>query len=110
MINWKEGDRAKIVTRPVTEEDRKTNRYFDHMAGLPGTVQNVYGDDQIAVRIDFDALNPVTAKLQKTSITRMRDKFVKGVSDEQRKQLTKEELEFDANFMLLVRSVDLEKA
>ena len=44
MSTWKEGDRVRIKTRPVTEEDRKTNRYFDHMAGLVGTVQNIYSE------------------------------------------------------------------
>ena len=57
MPNWKEGDRVKIVTRAVTETDRKTNVYFDHMAGLVGTVQNVYGPTEIAVKVDLDSLS-----------------------------------------------------
>lgn len=110
MTNWREGDRVKIVTRPVTEDDRKANRYFDHMAGLVGTVQNVYAPDQIAIKVDPQTLTKVSANVHKMATERMREKFLVNVSDEQRKQLTSEELNFDANFVLLVRSEDLEKA
>lgn len=110
MTNWREGDRVRIVTRPVTEDDRKANRYFDHMAGLQGTVQNVYAPDQVAIKVDPPSLSKVSANVHKVATERMREKFLANVSDEQRKQLTSEELNFDANFVLLVRSADLEKA
>lgn len=110
MTNWREGDRVRIVSRPVTEEDRKANRYFDHMAGLTGTVQNVYTPDQVAVKIDPGTLTKVSANVHKVATERMREKFLANVSDEQRKQLSSEELNFDANFMLLVRGADLERA
>jgi ribosomal protein L21E len=110
MTNWREGDRVKIVTRPVTEDDRKANRYFDHMGGLVGTVQNVYAPDQVAIKVDPQTLTKVSANVHKMATERMREKFLANVSDEQRKQLTSEELNFDANFVLLVRGEDLEKA
>jgi hypothetical protein len=108
MTNWREGDRARIVTRPVTEEDRKANRYFAHMAGMACTVQNVYATDQIAVKVDRSELTKVSANVHKVATERMREKFLAAVSDEQKKQLTSEELNFDANFVLLVRGEDLE--
>ena len=100
----------KIVARSVTEEDRKTNVYFDHMAGLTGTVQNIYGGEGIAVKMDVDSLSKVTQDVHKESVKRMRQKFLDNISEEQRKQLTTEELNFDAHYMLLVKSDDLEKA
>lgn len=108
MKNLKEGQKVKIVTRPVTDEDRKANRYYEHMAGLTGTVKSVFAEDQIAISIDRDSLSAVSKGVHKTSIERMREKVVTGVSEEQRKLLTPEELKFEANFMLLVRSEDLE--
>ena len=39
----------------------------------------------------------------------MRAKFIENVSEVQRKELTKEELDFDTHFMLLIDSNDLEK-
>ena len=110
MPHFKEGDRVRVVTRPVTPEDRNAISYFDHMAGLTGTVQNVYGADGIAVKMDVDSLSKITQDVHRESVKRMREKFLQNISDEQRKQLTPEELNFDAHYMLLVKSSDLEKA
>ena len=109
MSNWREGDRVRIVTRPVTDDDRKANRYFEHMAGLAGTVQNIYAPDQVAIKVDPATLSKTTADVRKVATERMREKFLNNVSDEQRKQLTSEELNFEANFVLLVRGEDLER-
>lgn len=109
MPNWKEGDRVRIVERPVTDEDRKKNRYFDHMARLTGTIQNIYNSEEIAIRVDPAAMSTITADVQRLAVQRMREKFVSSVSDEQKKQLSPEELNFDAHFVLLVRAADLEK-
>jgi hypothetical protein len=107
---WKEGDRVRVVKRPVTDEDRKKNRYFPHMAGLVGTVQNVYDGGVVAVRIDEATLSSVTAEVHKRSTERMREKFLSDASEEAKKAMTKEELEFGAHFMQLVEAEDLEKA
>lgn len=108
MANWKEGDRVKIVQRKVTDEDRKKGRYFDHMAGLTGTVENVYEGNEVALKVDLDSLSDITLKVHKEATRRMRDKFVGAISEEQKKQLTPEELNFDANYVLLVQGSDLE--
>jgi hypothetical protein len=108
MSAWKEEDRVRVVTRPVTEEDRKKNRYFAHLAGLVGTVQQVYGDDEVTVKVERESMSGVTRDVVETATQRMRDKL--QIPDEQRKMLTKEELEFDINYVILVRSVDLEAA
>ncbi len=104
-----EGDRVRIKTREVTEEDRKTNRYFAHMAGLTGSVQNIYGEKEIAVQIEPESLSKASRDVHKEATNRMRTKFIENVSEVQRKELTKEELDFDTHFMLLVDSNDLEK-
>jgi hypothetical protein len=110
MPNWKEGDRVRVVNRPVTEEDRKKSRYFEHMASLSGTIQTIYNSEEIAIRVDPEAMTPVTKEVHKVSVSRMREKFVASVSEEQRKQLTPEEQNFDAHYVLLVRAADLETA
>jgi len=101
---------VRIVKRAVGEDDRKENRYFEHMAGLVGTVQNIYSDNEIAVKIDPEFMTKITADVQKEATLRMREKFLGNISEEQKKQLSKEELEFDAHYVQLVRSGDLEKA
>lgn len=110
MSKWKEGDHVRVVTRPVTEEDRKKNRYFEHMAGLTGTVQNVYSDSEVAVRVDRTSMNEVTADVHATATQRMKEKFLNSISEEQRRGLTQEEQDFIAHYVVLVQSGDLETA
>jgi hypothetical protein len=110
MPTWKEGDRVRIVERKVTEEDRKQNRYFDHMAGLTGTVQNIYSDKEVAIKVDDGSMTKVSTEVHKTANKRLREKFLANVSEEQKKLLTPEELNFDMHYVLLVDSKDLEKA
>lgn len=100
----------RIVTRAVTEQDRKANRYFDHMGGLEGTVQNVYGVDEVAVKVELAGLSAITADVHKQATIKMRQKFLDNVGEEQKKQLTSEELNFEPHYVLLIRSADLEKA
>ncbi len=107
---WKEGDKVRIVEREVTSEDRRLNRYFDHMQGLVGTVQNVYGPEEVAVKIDLDKLPRTPTEVHKEAVKRMREKFLGSISEEQKGKLTNEELNFNAHYMLLVASGDLEKA
>jgi hypothetical protein len=109
MATWKEGDRVRVVSRKVTDDDRKKGQYFEHMAGLTGTIANIYAKDEIAVRIDIDSLSAVTQKVHKEATKRMREKFLGAISEEQKKQLTAEELNFDANYVLLLQAGDLEK-
>lgn len=110
MAKWKEGDRVKVVARPVTEDDRKTNRYYEHMAGLVGTVQYLYAENLVSVMIDPAALPKVSADVHKEATSRMRQKFVGSVGEEVKKTLSPEELNFGVNFSVLVDSKDLEKA
>ncbi len=110
MPNWKAGERVRVVTRAVTEDDKKKNRYFEHMAGLTGTIQQVYSETEIAVEIEPASMSKVSTDVHRTATQRMREKFQGQISEEQKKQFTKEELDFDAHYVLLVQSNDLEKA
>ena len=110
MPTFKPGERVRVVSRPVTEADRKSNKYYEHMAGLTGTVQSVYSETEIAIEVDPASMSKISADVQKTATTRMRDKFLSQISEEQKKQFTKEELDFDAHYVVLVQSTDLEKA
>lgn len=109
-MQFKEGDRVSIITREATEKDQKERRYFPFMGGLTGAVQNVYAENQIAVRIDESSLSKISLAAQKEATRRMREKLASNISEEQKKELTKEELEFDTHFMLLIHADDLQKA
>lgn len=108
MPTWKEGDRVRVITRPVLAEDRRSNRYYEHLAGIEGTVQNVYGPEDIAVKADIPTTSEVAQTVHKEAVRRLREKFLANVSEEAKNKLSKEELNFDAHYMILVRSEDLE--
>jgi hypothetical protein len=110
MAKWKEGDQVRVIGREVTEEDRKKNRYFEHMAGLVGMVQNVYSDAEVAVRVAPESMSAITKDVHTMATQRMKDKFLDGLPQEQRRNLTDEELDFKAQYVLLVQADDLEKA
>jgi|CXWL01.1.fsa_nt_gi hypothetical protein len=107
MAKWKEGDKVKIVDRPVTEEDRKSNAYFSHMAGVTGVVQYIYKEGLISILVDPASLPKISSEVHKTASVRMRTKFIESIGEEQRKTLTSEELNFPVNFNLLVAGDDL---
>ena len=60
MAKWKAGDRVRVVSRPVTEDDRKSNQYFEHMAGLVGMVEYLYEGKMVSVKIDPDSPQKTT--------------------------------------------------
>jgi len=101
---------VRIVTRDVTEQDRKTGRYFAHMAGLTGTVQNVYSPHEVAIKIDKETVGAIPLDVHRVAVERMREKFLDSISEEQKKSLTPQELNFDAHYVLLVSGSDLEEA
>jgi hypothetical protein len=109
MASIKEGDRVRVISRPLTTQDRSVLNFYDHMIGLPGTVANVYGPEEVAVQVDISALPSIPAKVHQDATGRMRKKFADSVGEEQKKALTKEELEFVPNYVILVREKDLEK-
>lgn len=109
MSKLKEGDRVRIVTRTVTEEDRKVHMFFEHMQGLVGTVSNHYGKDEVAVTVDLDALVDVPKDVHTIATDRIRTKFADNTNEEIKKLLNKDELKFTPNYVLLLREQDLEK-
>lgn len=108
MAKLKEGDRVRIKTRPVTDEDRSVHKYFEHMQGLVGTVSNYYNKDEIAVTVDIDTLGAIPADVHKHATKRLQDRFDENVSEEVKRLLQKDELNFVPHYVLLIREQDLE--
>ena len=86
------------------------NKFFQHMTGLTGTIENYYSTKEIAVKVDIDKLPTIPKQVHAEATKRLRTKFIESVSEEQKKSLTKEELEFTPHYMLLLAETDLEKA
>jgi predicted DNA-binding antitoxin AbrB/MazE fold protein len=105
----KEGDKVRIVKREVTDADLVSNKYYEHMQGLTGVVANIYSKDDIAVQINLEGLSDETRKAVKSATKRMHKKLEEQLSEVQKKELTKEEMEFDVHFVSLISAEDLEK-
>lgn len=104
-----EGDRVRVKTRDASADDRKTGRYFPHMAGLTGSIENAYEGDQFAVKVDQETMTPASAEVHKVASERMRAKSAEGMSEEAKKHFTKEELDFEVHYVLLLDGADLER-
>lgn len=107
MAKIKEGDRVEVVTRELTSQDAKVHAFFGHLFGLKGTVQSVYSQDEVAVKIELDSLSAQALKVHTEATKRMRAKFVENTGEEARKPFTKDELDFVPNFVILVKETDL---
>lgn len=109
MAKVKEGDKVRVVTREITEQDRKVYGLFEHMLGMSGVVENIYSPTEVAVKVDLDCLPKIPADVHKEATKKMRERLTENVGEEARKLMTKEELEFVPHYMILVRQDDLEK-
>lgn len=105
----KEGDRVRIKVRELNDDDRHLHSLYDHMLGLTGTVENYYNKDEIAIKVDEDALTGEPKKVHTEATRRLRARLKENLSEEHRKMLTPEEQKFTPNYVLLVREQDLEQ-
>lgn len=80
------------------------------MRGLVGVIESIYSKDEVAVKVDPEHMVDPALSVHAEATRRMRERFVSQVSEEARNLLTKEEVEFPANYVLLVRTEDLESA
>lgn len=105
----KPGDHVKIIEREVTADDRRTHRYYDHMAGLTGVVVNVYSDNEVSIKIDPSTMRDPASTVHDEATRRMRAKFLEEASEAAKSGLTQAELNFGTNYMLLAQARDLVK-
>lgn len=109
MAKLKEGERVRVLSKDLSDEQRAMLGFFTHMEGLTGTVENWYSATEIAVKVDLESLGKIPLEVHQTATDRMRAKFLDSVGEEQKKLLSKEELDFVPNYVILVREEDLEK-
>lgn len=99
----------RVIAHEPSGEDALDSTFYAFMGDLVGTVENVYNEKEIAVKVDPESLPKVATDVHDEAANRMRAKFFDSVGEEQKKMLTKEEIRFPVNYMILVRSDALEK-
>ena len=124
MAAYKSGDRVRIIyneaTRQAVKDAPKVKEkdkdlftiplVYPYMDGLLGTVANVYSKDEVSVELDLETLTPVIKDVHTKSTVRIRAKFTDQASEEAKRKLTDEELNFTPHFVVLVSEADLQKA
>ncbi len=104
---FKEGDRVRIVDRAMSDEDIKSQLFYDHYRGLTGKVQKVYQTDEIAVEIEHDALLETVAVRHMEVKEQMKTKWMNGLSEEAKGRLSDAEKDFQLRYTVLVMAKDL---
>lgn len=108
MASFKAGDRVKIVSRETTAADIKSGLYYDYFRGLVGTVDRVYEDSSVCVKIDLDSLPEKVQKGHKEVQNAVRTRWLNGLGQEQRDRLSETDRTVVLGYNILVGSTDLE--
>jgi ribosomal protein L21E len=109
MANLKTGDRVKISSREATPQDQKSGMFYNYYRGLVGAVQKVYKSGEVAVEVELDALPEDIWKRHMRTRDEMRERWLNGLPDDQRRKLTPEQKTFDLRYVVLVGAGDVEK-
>ena len=108
MTKLHEGDRVRVKERPATHDDMKAGNYFNYYAGLTGSIQKVFNENEIVIDVDLAVLPAEVLARHEDIRNKMRDKWLKGLSEEARSKLTHAEKEFQLRYTILVGQQDLE--
>ncbi len=108
-MKFKEGEYVAIVEREVSAADVKSGLYYQHFAGLAGTVDRIY-DSEVCINVDTECLPDDILKRHSDIQESIRRKWLNGLSGEARHRLTPEERQFNLAYTILVHSDDLAKS
>jgi hypothetical protein len=102
-----QGMRVKLANREPTAADPKTLSYYPFFNDLPGVIQKMYADGTVAVTIDRDALPIEIRKRHEQSEIGQRDKWLGGLSEDEREKLTGRQRHFTLKYTVLVGADDV---
>jgi hypothetical protein len=101
---FKSGQRVRIIDAEPGNADPKALVYYNFYRNLIGSVMKVYDDGTMALSIDRRSLQPEIRERHEQTERVLRDKWLNGLSEEERNKLTQKEQRFSLNYMLLVSS------
>jgi hypothetical protein len=98
----KNGDRVRIIDADPGVADPKALVYYDFYRNLTGTVVKAYDDGTVALSVDRTTLPVEVRQRHEESERVLRDKWLSGLSEDDRNKLTQKEQRFSLKYMLLV--------
>ena len=108
MASVKIGDRVKLTDREPAAEDVKSGLFYEYFRNLTGVVERVYEDNAVCVDVDLDSLpQDVLSRHREMEIT-ARDKWIAGLSQEQRNRLTARDKQFEMKYKVVVAVKDVQ--
>lgn len=107
-MSIKIGDRVVVITREATEEDMASQLYYNYFGGLRGVVVKEPEEGNFAVNIDRDSLPAETLKRHKEIEKLERERWLSGISEEQKRNMTAQQKQFHFDYTILVNEKDLE--
>ncbi len=109
MPNIKPGDRVRISSREATLRDARTGLFYTHYRGLVGSVSKVFPGNEVAVEVDLETLPEDVWTRHMTVRDQMRQRWLDGLPEEQRRRMTPDQKEFNLRYVVLVSAEDLER-
>lgn len=103
------GDRVVIKTREATEEDMVSHLYYNYFGGLKGVIVKQPEENNYAISVDRDSLPSDVLKRHKEIEKLERERWLSGISEEQKRNMTAEQKQFKFDYTVLVAENDLEK-
>ena len=107
-MSFKIGDRVIIKTREATEEDIASRLYYNFFGGLYGTVVKQPEENNYAINIDRESLKPDFLARHKEIEKLERKRWLDGLSEEQKRNMTAEQKQYHLDYTLIVNEKDLE--
>ena len=106
-MSFKIGDKVIINTREVTPEDIESKLYYQHFAGLKGTVVKIYDGENCVLDIDRTSLPKDILKRHIEIEDLEKKRWLEGLSDEIRRGLTAEQKKYTLAYTVLINEKDL---
>jgi hypothetical protein len=99
---FKSGERVRILDAQPGNADPKGLVYYDYFRNLIGTVVKAYDDGTVAISVERNSL-PAEIRQRHEECERLqRDRWLNGLSEEERNKLTQKEQRFSLKYTLLV--------
>ena len=108
MAELKESSRVRIKRREATDDDMKSQLFFNYYGGLVGTILKVYSPAEVSVDIDHESLTTEVRRRHDDVRRNMKDKWLDGLSEEGKARLTEREKNFRLRYVILTSMDDLE--
>ncbi len=101
-----EGQSVRVIPRDASSDARGIP-YYAFYEGLSGTIAKLYPDGSVSVLVDRDSLPESIRDRHERQEREMQDKWLRGLSEEDRSRLTDKQREFTLRYTLLVAPGDV---